>query len=123
MLSPRGPAVESEICARCAASGTSHEAAEFAATSESLGGASAPSAVWLRPDAIFGGAAQLLGARGGGARLALGAAQLGDTGLLGALATLAASPALLRQLFVSTRGAAHGVYTCLLYTSPSPRDS
>ena len=67
-------------------------------------------------DAIFGGSgAALRRPRRRRAQLALGAAQLGDTWLLGALATLAASPALLRQLFVSTRGRGAGVYTVQVF--------
>jgi len=73
--------------------------------------------VWRRPEAIFGRHCQLFGSEGGSAlsALRLGAGQLGDTYLLGALAALSARPALVRRLFVSTRGARHGVYTLQLW--------
>ena len=94
MLSPRGPAVESEICARCAASGTSHEDADFAATSESARVAAAR----LRP-VRSSAARQLFGDHGGGAARAR-RGQLGDVAARRA-ATLAASPGC--ASFVSTR--------------------
>jgi hypothetical protein len=58
-------------------------------------------------------------ARENGASISLGSARLGDSWLLGALATVASRPSLLHQLFLSVRGCHCGVYTVQLFIGDS----
>lgn len=105
---------EEEIIAECEASGRPFEDPHFPPVAESLG-CNLP-ARWLRPRDVFGQAPQLFPVhRDGCAHVVLGAARLGNTYLLGALTAVSARPALVQRLFVSTRGAAWGVYTLQLW--------
>ena len=97
----------------CAISGKRYEDPYFPASDASLGEPPPQPVQWLRPDAALGPVE--LFAPGAVATFELGAACLHDCWLLGALATLATHASLLQRLFVSTRGAAHGVYTLQLY--------
>jgi hypothetical protein len=103
---------EAEIIAECEASGRPFEDPHFPPVAESLG--CNLTARWLRPNDVFG--SPLFPEHGGGcAHVSLGAARLGNKYLLGALAAVSARPALVQRLFVSTRGAAWGVYTLQLW--------
>ena len=72
---------------------------------------------WRRPREVFGPGAQLF-PPGDAPVLALPAArrQRCDVGLLSALSILAARPAMVRDIFVSTRGSARGLYTLQFFS-------
>ena len=110
---------EEEHIERCARENCRFEDAHFPATAASLGpadGGGGGAVRWLRPDEAFGPAVELFAAgRAGATAIELGAARLQDCWLLGALAAVGARAELLQRLFVSTRGAAHGVYTLQLH--------
>ena len=77
---------------------------------------------WLRPREIFGSSASLFAdgiALGSGSAVTIGEGRLGDGWLLGALATIAARPALLNHLFISVRGMQYGIYTVQLFIGDS----
>ena len=82
-----------------------------------------PGETWLRPtESTLGASVSLFAdsvARENGASISLGSARLGDSWLLGALATVASRPSLLHQLFLSVRGCHCGVYTVQLFIGDS----
>ena len=105
--------MEDEQIRLCAISGTRYEDPQITASDASLGVPLPPHVQWLRPDAAF--RAVELFVPGAVATFELGAARLHDCWLLGGLATVATHAGLLQRLFVSTHGAAHGMYTLRLF--------